>query len=397
MLLQPVKSVIAPDGSTEIVALIKDANDVPVEGITVVFSRAADSSAGRLSAATAVTNARGEARVTYQANASSPINGVRINAEILNDTFNVGQKQTTITVSKEAVYTTLAFSDKLDTSGDNIYYIKTGSIAVMDGSGRPVANQQVSLKSYATRFAQGLVCLSESTLTYQAKDINGVTTEPQVSSNKSAEFFKSGWLNTEDPQYNYILDQGDDTNGNGTLEAINPVTILGGTLGEDGYTFITDAEGKVDFQIRYPKIYSNWTQVRFDATTLLNGSENLQSFNIQLPRVVGDIAVVEDSVLSPYVNNTSPFGVGNQVCINSISISVDENKGTSKLTGVATGFNSPLRGSVSVNNIEESKYIIVPTQSKANFAFSFDTAFAKGSTVQVAIGESQLSYIINPK
>lgn len=397
MLLQPVKSVIAPGGSTEIVALIKDANDVPVEGITVVFSRAADSSAGRLSAATAVTNARGEARVTYQANASSPINGVRINAEILNDTFSIGQKQTTITVSKEAVYTTLAFSDKLEVSDDNIYYINRGSIAVMDGSGRPVANQQVSLKSYATRFAQGLVCLSESSLTYQAKDVtdkdgNVTTTEPQVSSKKSAVFFRSGWLNTEDPQYNYILDQGDDTNGNGTLEAINPVTILGGTLGEDGYTFITDAEGKVDFQIRYPKIYSSWTQVRFDATTLLNGSENVQSFNVQLSGLVGDVSIVEDGIVTPYVNNSSPFGVGDQVCINELSIAVDENKNASIVTGRVSAFDQALDSFLYLDNNLVKQTTVNP--SNPRFVYNFNQVLNKGSAVKVVVGESQLDYVL---
>ncbi|MGO3875687.1 MAG: Ig-like domain-containing protein, partial [Psychrobacter celer] len=63
MLFQAVKSVITPGTSTEVVATVKDENDVPVEGQTVVFSRASDSSAGRLSAATAVTDSRGEARV----------------------------------------------------------------------------------------------------------------------------------------------------------------------------------------------------------------------------------------------------------------------------------------------------------------------------------------------
>src|SRR5690606_23420275 len=63
MLFQAVKSVITPGTSTEIVATVKDKNDVPVEGQTVVFSRGSDSSAGRLSAATAVTDIKGEARV----------------------------------------------------------------------------------------------------------------------------------------------------------------------------------------------------------------------------------------------------------------------------------------------------------------------------------------------
>ncbi|OLF34491.1 Ig-like domain-containing protein, partial [Psychrobacter sp. Rd 27.2] len=97
LLFQAVKSVITPGGSTEVVATVKDKNDVPVEGQTVVFSRSADSSAGRLSAATAVTNSRGEARVVYTANASTPINKVVINARLLDDKFNIPAKTTTIT------------------------------------------------------------------------------------------------------------------------------------------------------------------------------------------------------------------------------------------------------------------------------------------------------------
>src|SRR5690606_12869815 len=97
MLFQAVKSVITPGGSTEIVATVKDKNDVPVEGQTVVFSRSADSSTGRLSAATAVTDSRGEARVVYKANASSPIGGVKINARLLDETFGKFEASTNIT------------------------------------------------------------------------------------------------------------------------------------------------------------------------------------------------------------------------------------------------------------------------------------------------------------
>lgn len=401
MLLQSVKSVITPGGSTEIVALVKDANDVPVEGVTVVFSRSSDSSAGRLSAATAVTNAQGEARVTYQANAGSPINGVVINAELLADDFSIGQKQTSITVSDQAVYTTLAFSDTLDVSSDNIYYIKNGSIAVMDGSGRPIANQQVSLKSYATQFSQGLVCLAERNVSYQPaskEDAEGnkVIPEVQTSSKQVIEFSdsNSNWLTTEDPEFNYILDQGDDLNSNGQLDPINPVTILGGTLADDEYTFVTDNEGKVDFQIRYPKMYSHWTTVRFDATTLVNGSENMQSFNVQLSRLDGDVAISNDSLITPYVNNASPFGIGDAVCINRLSIAVDDENGESKVTGSVRGLSSTLGYSISLDNKPlGANGNIQP--ANPTFAYSFKQAFEKGSLVTVNVGSSSTSYVIS--
>ena len=131
MSLQAVRSTIVPGGSTEIVALIKDVNGVPVEGETVVFSRTADASTGRLSASTAITNSKGEARVVYVANTPTAINGVSINAT-LRDNVNINGT-VNLTVSKEAVYTTLAFSNDLKKTPDSIYYTLAGSISVMDG------------------------------------------------------------------------------------------------------------------------------------------------------------------------------------------------------------------------------------------------------------------------
>jgi len=390
MLFQAVKSVITPGTSTEVVATVKDENDVPVEGQTVVFSRASDSSAGRLSAATAVTDSKGEARVVYKANASSPIGGVIINARLLQDDANIGSKTTNITVSEEAVYTTLAFANKL--SSDDIYYTVRGSISVMDGSGRAVANQEVSIKSYATEYAQGVYCLLNSTTTYQAADIDELdefgnviqttTPEPQVFSEKTPVPLRSDWYPTEDANYNYTLDQdsdpisNEDRNLNGTLEAINPVTIIGGTLSDDGYSFVTDDEGRADFEIRYPLRYSNWVKVRFDASTFVNGSENTQSINFQLPVAVDDLSVSGDDLITPWIGNTSPFGDGGARCANSLSVTINENESRTRVTlsPYSPNYNVTINGQSSSNQ---------PNAGFNTYIIDFNQAFELGSTVSV--------------
>lgn len=386
MLFQAVKSVITPGGSTEVVATVKDKNDVPVEGQTVVFSRASDSSAGRLSAATAVTNSRGEARVIYQANASSPIGGVIINARLLEDNASIGTKTTNITVSKEAVYTTLAFANVLTT--DNIYYTIRGSISVMDGSGRAVPNQEVSIKSYATEYAQGKVCLLDSTVTYQAADVidaNGDVTTPEakVFSEKTPLLLNSAWYPTEDANYNYTLDKDndpiltEDKNANGTLEAINPVAIIGGTVSDDGYSFVTDSEGRADFEIRYPMRYSNWVKVRFDASTFVNGSENTQSINYQLPVIVGGVSVSDSDIITPWINNTSPFGDGGATCTNNMSVIINDQKNTTKVTlsPYSPNYN------VTINGKTSSSTAAVGFNT---YSIDFNEAFELGSTVSVS-------------
>lgn len=383
MLFQAVKSVITPGSSTEVVAIVKDKNDVPVEGQTVVFSRAADSSAGRLSAATAITDSKGEARVVYLANASSPIEGVVINARLLNDTAGIGTKTTKITVSKEAVYTTLAFSNKL--SSDDIYYTVQGSISVMDGSGRAVANKEVSIKSYAIEYAQGRVCLLDSTITYQGEtntnvDTGEVTTPAPVTfSDQTPIFLQSNWLNTEDPEFNYTLDKDADINNNGRLDPINPVAIIGGELSDDGYTFMTDAEGRADFSIRYPLRYSNWVKVRFDATTFLNGSENMQSINYQLPSDVNDVTVVNSSLITPWIGDASPFGTGGATCVNNMSVSINAN--TPRTTVTLSPYQPNQAGyTVSIDGQGSSN------QSGSNglFIVDFNQAFDLGSTISVS-------------
>jgi len=365
MSLQAVRSTIVPQGSTEVVALIKDQNDVPVEGETVVFSRIADASAGRLSAATAVTNNKGEARVVYQANASTAVNGVVINAEVLN---NKTIKQTVnITVSKEAVYTTLAFSN--DLTSDNIYYTLEGSISVMDGSGRAVPNQDVSIKSYAIEYAQGTVCLLDSKVSYQTAD------NLERYSEQLTIPMKSGWFNTEDPDYNYTLEKDDDLNGNNRLDAINPVSIIGGTVSDDGYTFMTDEEGRADFSIRYPIRYANWVKVRFDASTFVNGSENTQSLNFELPFLPEDIDIVNGTLKTPWENNASAFGAGGAQCVDSISINVDEEEKTTRV------MLTPSQDfSVNINGEKPT----TTSQGFNSFVVDFDKAYAIGAIVNVS-------------
>ena len=418
MLFQAVKSVITPGGSTEVVATVKDKNDVPVEGQTVVFSRAADSSAGRLSAATAVTDSKGEARVVYKANASSPIGGVVINARLLDSTFGVADKTTNITVSEEAVYTTLAFANKL--SSDNIYYTVQGSISVMDGSGRAVPNQEVSIKSYATEYAQGKYCLLNSTVSYQKASIPKVddqgnvvkddqgntiiesTPDPLSKSERTAESAKSGWQTTEDGNYNYTLDKdatiNEDRNNNGSLEAINPVAIIGGTVSDDGYSFMTDDEGRADFQIRYPLRYSEWVKVRFDATTFLNGSESTQSINYTLPVAENDVIIGSSSLQTPWIDNTSPFGDGNAVCVDSMNVNIQEEdklKGKGALTTVILSPYQPNQPSyfVSINGVSSTS----SSTAYNKFIVSFDQAFGEGSRASVRRNGFELSKTITFK
>ena len=358
-----------------------------------------------MSAATAITDSKGEARVVYKANASSPIGGVKINARLLDETFGRFEASTNITVSKEAVYTTLAFSNVV--SSDTIYYTKRVSISVMDGSGRAVPNKEVSIKSYATQYAQGRYCLLDSTVTYQAADEqelddkgNVIKTTTPMAITKSEKVAVSlpqnfGWISTEDSNYNYTLDKdsdpilNEDKNGNNSLEAINPVAIIGGTLSDDGYTFVTDAEGRADFEIRYPLRYSNWVKVRFDASTFVNGTENTQSINYQLPSAESDLSITGSSLTTPWIDNMSPFGAGGATCVNSMSVNINDQKNTTKVTL------SPYKPGqtpyfVSINGVSSN----TTSTGYETYIVDFNQAFALGSTVTVTRNGFDFSQVL---
>jgi hypothetical protein len=53
-------------------------------------------------------------------------------------------------------------------------------------------------------------------------------------------------------------------------------------------TYTTDAQGKFDFVIRYPKIYARWLNVQIGASTTVAFLPNRTTYNLGLPSVNSD-------------------------------------------------------------------------------------------------------------
>ena len=153
--------------------------------------------------------------------------------------------------------------------------------------------------------------------------------------------------------------------------------MVNGQLADDNYTLTTNSEGRADFEIRYPLHYSNWVKVRFDTTTFVNGSENIQSINYQLPTSVDDLAVNGSTLMTPWVNNTSPFGDGGATCTNSMSVMINENTPRTRVTL------SPYSPNYSVT-IDGESSTNTPTAGFNSYIIDFGKAFELGSTVNVS-------------
>lgn len=301
LIAQAEETTLAPKASTRVMVIVKDANDAPVEGVQVLFTRTLDASGGSLSSPEATTDASGVAYVTYTAgSAPTPQNGVVIDAT-LEDKFplTVNNSRVQLTVAAQAAFITMSFSNKLAIDEEEIYYQWPFSATVVDNIGRPVANKPVSLKITPTQYLKG----------------EWVIVTTVVGTQRFTSWFRDTvTCNSEDSNRNAILDAGEDFNGNGTMEVRNPVSIIGGNEQADGTVlFRTDSEGKFKFNLHYGKNFAEWLRFDITASTDVQGSEFVSRTNVMPPVLVDDIRIENGSSIRP--NYESPYGLA-QDCAN---------------------------------------------------------------------------------
>ena len=54
---------------------------------------------------------------------------------------------------------------------------------------------------------------------------------------------------------------------------------------------MTDATGKLDFKVRYPKQYSEWLDATVTVSTKVDGTESIQSTNLTFPPLADDVVI----------------------------------------------------------------------------------------------------------
>ena len=298
LLLQTERSVLSVGGSTPVIARVLDENDAPVKNAIVQFTTIRDSSGGSLGQGVAYTDDSGIATVIYNAGANpTSTNGVDIKAQVQSvklpnnqeKVVNPIQATSAITVQTKSTYISFAFADKVSSDDSEIYYFRRGSASVINSSGKPAINQQVSINLTPDSYLKGF---------FKIIMFEGTPTES----------FNSVVCENEDKNNNGILDSGEDFNNNKQLDPINVAAILTENGEEVGsgknFNFITDNNGRVDFSIRYPKQYANWYRAKVTVNTRVDGSESQQSRVIDFPALVDDI----DISIPIRPNTNSPFG-----------------------------------------------------------------------------------------
>ncbi len=308
LLLLLERAVLSTGGSTSVVAKVLDEDDAPVKNAIVQFTTIKDASGGSLVSPVAYTDNNGQATVVYNAGQNpTATNGVIIEAVVQavrlpdgteKDIIPLLNEEAAITVQTKSTFISFAFANTVSSGDRNVYYFRKGSISVLNNTGKPAINQQVSINLIPNKYGKGVFRV------FKDPDLN-----------------KEVWIrdpydlcdNIEDKNNNGILDPGEDTNNNGQLDPVNVVAVLDKDGNEvsnnlnQNFNLTTDAFGKIDFSVRYPKEYAQWYQAKITVNTRVDGSESQQARLIDFPVLVDDVDIsvpIRPNMISPFGTNS---------------------------------------------------------------------------------------------
>ncbi|MCB1908791.1 MAG: Ig-like domain-containing protein [Rhodocyclaceae bacterium] len=283
--IQGTPTTVAPTGSSNITALVKDAEGNPVAGKTVTFS--APNGGGSPSPAQAITDEAGRALTVFTADPSiSGKDSVILSALVVGTSVS---GQTELTVAGNAVNIVIG-TDNTISAIEPVSFRKRFVALVGDTAGNPVPNQTVTISLNFGNFRKGF---------YE------VVTGAQPP-------WRQVVMDTcgpEEPNNNGIVDDAEigDIDGDGVFEPNGAAIVrpIDGASGGSTVTIVTDDAGASEFWVEYPRNYATWAQVVIVATAVVAGNNSVASSTMYVP-VSADELSDESIAPSPVI---SPFGV----------------------------------------------------------------------------------------
>ncbi|WP_336165376.1 hypothetical protein [Acinetobacter ursingii] len=217
---------------------------------------------------------------------------------------------------------------EVGTSSDGIYYTRNMSVSVVDKDGKPLNNQSVTMDITPTFYSKGQYVWRNALLqgTTDGKP-QWITAGQNYYDLSSANVYvKNGVaLNNnstpDDTSDDFVINLSTTSVRDCAIGSLNAITnnevnsipvqvptFVGGNGATATYT--TDAQGKFDFVIRYPKIYARWLNVQIGASTTVASLPNRTTYNLGLPSVNSDYST--DGSYGP--NLKSPYGINTGSC-----------------------------------------------------------------------------------
>lgn len=283
--IPPNVSASAPTPqSASVVATVRDSSGNPVEGLTVNFATDVDPSGGRLSQPSSVTNAAGQASVSYISGATATASGgVQLRAYVESVPSVIGT--TSLTVNQSALFIALGTSNVIDNLTPE-QYKKDWVVYVTDANGVAVPNIQVTLKALPSRYMKGELAWNGTLWTTGVFD--PATGRPRP-------YFV---CLSEDANRDGRLDSGEDFNANGRLDPGNVISVTPGVV-------TTDASGRATLSLIYAESYHPWVELTLRAEAIVSGTESSREQTFVVPARAADLTVQTE----PPAGRVSPFGV----------------------------------------------------------------------------------------
>lgn len=257
--LQASKTQLDLGESSEIIAVIRDADNNLVKNQDVAFRILEDGSGGRLTSSRDVTDSQGRASTIYRAGANtSGRDGVEIEAVVggtISDTV-------TLTVARQALRLAIGTGNEIE-EPDTVRYRKNYVAIVTDANGAPVESANIELSVLPTGYIKGSYAVSID--------------DTWVISPASPTF-----CNAEDANRDGQLDAGEDINGSESLEPTNSATTSASSI-------TSAADGSADFDLLYPQSHCNWVRVKLTATVRVGGSESVETSEFFLSCAPSDL------------------------------------------------------------------------------------------------------------
>lgn len=276
MVLQASPFTIPTNGQSTITAIVRDPNGNLVKNQTVSFVLD-DVTGGWLTAASAVTNSQGRAQTTYNASSTtSSVEGVHIAATVQGSAVTA---ETDLTVAARAVFISLGTGNEIS-EPSTAQYRKEWVVQVTDAQGRGVGNVELTLGVLSEAYYKGF------------RVWNGTSWSTT---------YTIAACPDEDVNRNGILDDGEDLNSSGEIEAGNIASV---SASGGGTTVTTNENGFALVDLYWPQEYAYYLDVTLEARTTVQGTQSAARQTFMLDGLSDDFS--DENVSPP--GPVSPFG-----------------------------------------------------------------------------------------
>ena len=182
---------------------------------------------------------------------------------------------------------------KIETSTNGVFYYKNVSVQVTDVDGKPIPNQDVIMGVNALTYNKGFYAFFD---TNTPPDGTADKYLPAVITQCVTPVIK---VNSNGKE----IDQLKPLKEGQTVQVVSFINSEGTPATDNKYT--TDANGRFDLKIQYPKIYAGYLTIQLIADSIVSGKSISGSTSFGLSYLISDVDVTNG--VAPNIN--SPYGL----------------------------------------------------------------------------------------